>query len=214
MQPLTKLISDLVNYGMERFGKYYSSYRGFVFDRVDPEGYGRLQLFVPHVYGQEPYRYWAWQIGQYSGTNYGLKCIPQIGDMVFVEFEGGDPRKPLWKYGHFGKDLSNNNEIPDTLKDPDIYWFRTPGGLGIEFNDKTKETKLYTGNMMYKALDATINVNGNKIQVTDSGVNIELTDSSKVYLGGKYPVLYSKTPFAEEITDLKEIGVAKKVKVG
>lgn len=216
MNPIVRIFQDLVYYGMERFGKYYSSYRAFVYKRDDPEGYGRLQLYIPDIYGVKPYTYWAWQVGTPAGMNYGWHWIPQEGELVYVEFEGGDPRKPLWKYGHFGSSIGKNNEnhheISPELRDPDKYWFRTPKGMGIMFDDKTKEIKVYGGELKYVSLGTTIIVGKNKIEVTDTGINITAGDG-KVYVAGDKPVLYAKNSGTEEILQFDEIGVSKKVRV-
>jgi hypothetical protein len=211
---LGKVLQDLLYHGMEKFGKYYGSYRGFVFNRDDPKQYGRLQLMIPHIYGEQAYKYWAWPVGQYSGMGYGMQFIPKVSEMVFVEFEGGDPRKPLWKHGHFGKNDAGLNQIPPELRDPDVYWFKTPGGLGFSLNDKTKEIKIYAGEVLHQSLQHTFIVGKNKIELTDTGLNVVVEDPSKIYFNGKFAVLYAKNSGTEEILDLKEIGVSKSVRVG
>jgi hypothetical protein len=130
--------------------------------------------------------------------------------MIFVEFESGDPRFPMWKHGHFGRlEENQQSEIPPHLRDPDIYWFRTPGGLGIEFNDKTKEVKIYGGDVHYKSITSVLQVGGNLVEVTDTGVNITLEAGSKFYINGNKPILYSKLDGVSEITSFDEIGVSK-----
>ncbi len=212
--PFLRFIQDLSYWGMERFGKYYSSYRAFVYEREDPEGMGRLQLIIPHLHGPTPYKYWAFPVGIPSGFNYGWHWIPQKGEMVMVEFEAGNPNKPMWKYGHHAKTPDNLTEIPPDMSDPDLYWFRTPKGLGISFNDKTGEIKMLGSTVMNKSTDHTITVGNNTIHISDSGINITAGEGNKIYLGGQYPVLYSKVPFAEGIQDLSEIGVSNKVRIG
>lgn len=213
-EPFVKFIKDFMYWGAERFGKYYSSYRAFVYRRDDPEGLGRLQLYVPHVFGVQPYKYWAHPLGMYSGKGYGIKFIPQVGDMVMVEFEAGNPRIPLWKHGHpiIDKDMGSN--IPPELRDPDIYYIRTPKGLGFIFNDKTMEIKIIGASIENESVEHTLTVGNNTIQVTDTGVNITVGQGSKVYVNGGNPVLYAKVPMAKEILDLSEIGISNAVRVG
>ncbi len=212
--PIVRFFSDLMYNGLERFGKYYASYRAFVYRRDDPEGLGRIQLYVPSVYGTEPFKYWAWQVGNPSGFGYGWQWIPQVGEMVFVEFENGDPAKPMWKHGHPGKDLEGDSEKPPHLRDPDLYYLRTPKGLGIIFDEKTMEIKFMGGTVKTETTETLIQVGNNTVHVTDTGVNITTGEGSKVYLGGDKAVLYSKAPFSDSILDLKEIGVSNKVRVG
>lgn len=136
------ILGKLISHGFEVFGRYYSSYRGFVVDNQDPEGYGRLKLKVPEVYGQNTMDYWAWQKGTYSGKDYGVQIIPQVKDMVWVEFEKGNPRNPVWTYGHFSK-TNTEKEKPDNLKSPDIYWLKTPKGHIIKIDDGNNEINIY-----------------------------------------------------------------------
>ena len=53
MNPLIKIFDNLIQNGFEAFGRYYSSYRGFVVDNNDTEGNGRLKLLVPQIYGNQ-----------------------------------------------------------------------------------------------------------------------------------------------------------------
>lgn len=214
MNPLIQFLRDLMYHGLERYGKYYSSYRAFVFRRDDPENLGRVQLFIPHVYGKEPYKIWVFPLGLYSGDGFGAQCIPQIGQMVMVEFEGGDPKLPMWKHGHFGLNQANESEIPAHLRDPDIYFFRTPKGLGIVINEKTGSIEMTGAEVQHKTISYNLTAGTNKIEVTDTGVNITLGDGNKTYIGGKYPVLYSKEPSNEQILKLEEIGISTKLSVG
>lgn len=137
MDEILRILSDLFKLGLERFGLYYSTYIGFVVDNEDPEGYGRLKLRIPIVTGTKTFNYWAWQKGNFSGVGYGSQCIPKIGDMVMVEFEMGNARKPIWTYGHFGKNKDTNvKEKPEALSEVTNYWFKTPSGHLVEFDDK------------------------------------------------------------------------------
>lgn len=89
--------------GIEAFDRYYSIYRGYIADRKDPEQLGRVKLFVPQLYGTQVHDYWAMPKGIYSGVGSGAPYIPERGSLVWVEFEGGDVRYPVWSYGEFKK---------------------------------------------------------------------------------------------------------------
>lgn len=138
--------------GLEKFGRYYSKYRGFVADNEDPDGFSRLKLVIPQISGKFPLEYWAWPANNYSGKGYGMQIIPQKGDMVWVEFEHGNPRFPIWNFGHFSFEPDEKTpEKPEELKDIQNYWFMTPEGHRIELDDKNKKViltlleKLYLG---------------------------------------------------------------------
>lgn len=126
---IVNILQDITTYGLEKIGLYYSQYRGWVVE-VD-ETYGRLKVSVPEVYGDQVPNIWAWPKSQYSGLNYGAQCLPQKQDLIWVTFEKGNPRKPLWDFGHFIK-----GQLPSDLKGKDKFWFRTPSGLTILIDDK------------------------------------------------------------------------------
>jgi hypothetical protein len=70
--------------------RFFGIYRGLVADTEDPLGVQRLKLLVPQIFG-EAITEWAWSI-QGKSTSYA----PQLGEGVWVMFEGGDPNFPLW----------------------------------------------------------------------------------------------------------------------
>ena len=143
MTGLVGIIKTLIHQGLERFGRYYSSYRGFVISNEDPDSFNRLQLKVPNVYGQEVMIYWAHPKNNFSGQGYGCQVLPQIKDMVWVEFELGDPRRPIWSHGHFGELRGKGHDIKEEkLKKVKNYWFKTPDGHLVELDDETGEVRI------------------------------------------------------------------------
>ena len=75
--------------------KYYGKYRGTVALNVDPEQRGRIQAFVPDVFGLVPSS-WAMPCLPIAGKQSGVYVVPQIGSGVWIEFEQGDPDYPIW----------------------------------------------------------------------------------------------------------------------
>jgi len=77
---------------------FYGKYRGTVVNNVDPLLRGRLLLEVPDVTGLVPSS-WAEPcvpLAGPSGPPMGVYMVPPIGAGVWVEFERGDPSKPIW----------------------------------------------------------------------------------------------------------------------
>ncbi len=111
-------------------------------ENEDPDNFQRVQLKVPQVYGNNTMEYWAWPKGIFSGDGYGFQCTPQKGEMVWVEFEFGDPKKPIYHYGHFGNSPTGQSEKPEALKDIGNFWFKTPKGHLIEFDDTNQEIRI------------------------------------------------------------------------
>jgi len=165
MNPLIQVIKSIARYGLESFGKYYSTYRGYVFDVEDPENLCRLKVIVPQV-GKQPFNVWAWPKNSFNGKGYGSQCLPQKGDLVWVSFEGGCPEVPLWEHGHRGR-----KEIPDgdEFKDKKSYWFKTPKGNWVNFYD--------TKNLIHIE-----NVTGNTLELNEYG--IEGKTKKQVYFEG------------------------------
>jgi len=78
--------------------KYLGKYRGTVLQNVDPERKGRLQVEVPDVLSLIPST-WAEPcvpLAGPTGPPMGVYMVPPIGAGVWVEFEQGDPNKPVW----------------------------------------------------------------------------------------------------------------------
>lgn len=121
-------------FGLESLGLFYSKYRGFVINNVDEEGLNRLTVLVPQI-DQAPLFDLAFPASSWGGKNYGQQMLPQIGDMVWVEFEFGNIDNPIWSHSSFGEE-----EIPVEFNNPNIYGFKTPNGTLVLIDDnKDKE---------------------------------------------------------------------------
>jgi hypothetical protein len=88
----------------DEFGnaRFPGVYRAIVVDNVDPLGKNRLRLQIPQLLGEE-ITGWCWGIFPNTVVN-----LPDIGDGVWVMFEGGDPSHPTW-LGNFTPILSPIN---------------------------------------------------------------------------------------------------------
>lgn len=158
--PLIGFFKDMIYQGLEVFGRYYSSYRAFVYSVDDPDKMQRIKLIIPELSGNKPYNYWAYAKGVFSGPGYGSQILPQVSDMVWVEFESGHPEVPIWMHGYFGKD-----EIPvddEDLKDPNCFWFITPKGNKVKINDTKNYIHIRLNDGQY------IEVNNNAISLVTS----------------------------------------------
>lgn len=84
---------------------YPGVYRGTVYSTKDPLNQGRLKLRVPQLFADQQTE-WAWPIN-ISGIETPL---PDVGQGVWVMFEGGDPAYPIW-HGVFGKDQTTDYKL-------------------------------------------------------------------------------------------------------
>jgi len=86
--------------------RYYGKYRGTVIDNVDAQNQGRLMVQVPALSNVVPST-WALPCLPFAGIVSGFFVLPALQSAVWVEFEGGDIRKPIWTGSFWAA-----NEIP------------------------------------------------------------------------------------------------------
>jgi len=75
--------------------KFYGKYRGRVTDNNDPGDKARVQVIVPSVLGED-ILVWAMPCSPFAGPGVGFVSIPPVDASVWIEFEAGDPRFPIW----------------------------------------------------------------------------------------------------------------------
>jgi len=80
---------------------YLGKYRGTVVSNIDPTNTGRLILEVQDVTGKAPSS-WAMPSFPLGGLQTGAWMIPPVKAGVWVEYEQGDPNKPIWTGCWFG----------------------------------------------------------------------------------------------------------------
>jgi len=90
---------------------YTGIYRGAVVNNIDPEFRGRIMARVTDVTGVFTTS-WAEPVVPMAGPNAGYLSIPPMNSGVWVQFENGDPDKPVWIGGLWGSAF----EAPLTAK--------------------------------------------------------------------------------------------------
>jgi Type VI secretion system/phage-baseplate injector OB domain len=76
--------------------RFFGKYRGSVAENLDPLEQGRLIVRVPDVFGILTSN-WALPCVPLAGPMMGTSFVPPpVGASVWVEFEQGDPQKPIW----------------------------------------------------------------------------------------------------------------------
>lgn len=70
---------------------FYGKYRGQVVRNRDPERRGRIMVTVPSICTDA----WAMPCTPFAGVGLGVVVVPPVRAAVWVEFEAGDPSKPI-----------------------------------------------------------------------------------------------------------------------
>lgn len=127
----------ILMYGLEVIGLHYSSYRAYVVDNNDHGRMNRLKLRIPHLNDITDDDTWAWPKNVWGGADYGSQVLPQKGDLVWVEFENGNPDYPIWSHAGYAQ-----NELPKEFKNNRCYGFKTPSGTLVMINDNKGEEEI------------------------------------------------------------------------
>jgi uncharacterized protein involved in type VI secretion and phage assembly len=153
--------------------KYFGVYRGTVVNNIDPLQIGRVMALVPDVGGIIPTT-WAMPCVPMAGKQMGTFMVPQIGSGIFVQFEAGDPDRPVWVGGWWG----NVAEVPvlalaGVPGDPNIV-IQTTLQNAIVVSDLPGPT----GGIMLKS------TTGATIIVNDTGIYIQNGKGASIVMTG------------------------------
>lgn len=162
------LITIIQQLGVEQLGRFYSIYRGVVLDRVDPDRAGKIKVSIPVI--QDGLTLWA-RPRNFQGnvTSCTKSLTPMEGDVVYIEFEKGDPFKPLWSQ-HPPSDLEG---MPEELSE-DSMGIITHSGNKIILKEKD-------GVLMVELLGR-FEINSSKGGSISSGEAIEVKSKDKVII--------------------------------
>jgi len=156
-------------------GRFVGLYKGTVTQNVDPLMRGRLMCTVPDVLGPVPSS-WAepcTPLAGPTGPPMGIYLVPPIGAGVWVEFEHGDPGKPVWVGCRWG----SGSDVPPLARaglpvSPSIV-LQTAGQNTIVISDLPGPTG---GIMLKSATGASIIVNDTGIYIQNGkGASIVMT---------------------------------------
>lgn len=87
---------------------FYGKYRAKVVDVQDPQKRGRIRVMCPKVLG-EAKSSWCEPCVPVAYDYGGDFAIPKVNEFVWVEFEEGDPNKPIYTGG-----LWSSNKSPSS----------------------------------------------------------------------------------------------------
>lgn len=151
---------------------FYGKYRGVVTDNLDPLMIGRVRARVPDVMGERESG-WAYPCAPFGGDQTGFFAVPKEGAGVWIEFEHGDPDKPIWAGCWWGSVA----EVPPTLLVPPPpskkVMIRSEAGHTVVIDD----TPGVGGITLETA-------SGQKIALTATGIEIDNGMGAKLTLQG------------------------------
>lgn len=161
---LTRLASDYRN-------RFYGKYRGIVKTVMDGDDLGKLVVKVPEVYDDQDSPP-AWPCAPFAGPQHGLVALPEKDDGVWVEFEAGDPSRPIWTGGWWAK---GNMPKPAATK---VRVWVTKGDLKIVLDDDGKELRLEHpkgGKISLTDDSLELSFNSTTVTLNDDGITIKGT---------------------------------------
>lgn len=158
--------------------RYYGKYRGKVMLNEDPDQLGRIQVSVPAVFGDIPTN-WALPSVPYAGIQNCFYAIPPVGANVWVEFEAGDPERPIWSGCFWG-----TGEVPSlatgTVSSIPHLVFQTTAQTTLMLNDDPT-----AGILLKTASGAKIEINATGITIDNGfGASIKLTSAGAITITG------------------------------
>jgi hypothetical protein len=145
----------------ERRTRFYGKYRGVVREALTGDDLGKLRVSVPAVL--DDVEAVAWPCVPFAGPQHGLVALPEAGDGVWIEFEGGDPSQPIWVGCWWGA-----GDVPSP-GGPKVRAWVTTGGLAIVLDDDQNQISLQ-------------HPDGPSITLSSDGITLS-TDSATVTLG-------------------------------
>lgn len=157
---------------------FYGKYRGTVLNNLDPMFRGRLLVEVPDVNGLVPSS-WAEAcvpLAGPTGLPMGINVVPPIGTGVWVEFEQGDPSKPIWTGCRWGLPTDLPPLPPQSNPASPSICLQTMGQSMVLISDLPPTP--ITGGIMLKSLT------GASLVVNDLGIFIQNGKGASITLMG------------------------------
>lgn len=177
---------------------YFGKYRGIVTAVEEGDKLGLISVKVPAIFGDEFVVEKARPCSPFAGDKHGFVAIPEVGDGVWVEFEGGNKSSPIWT-GFWWAD----GEMPEP-SGPLVRSFITTKGHKLLLDDDANEVKLL------HADGAEITMTNSEIKIAiggDSGSSITLTASDITLKSG--PTSKVKIESSQVTTEASPVGSVK-----
>lgn len=151
--------------------KFFGLYRGVVVANQDPQGVGRLSVSCPDV---SEVASWAMPCMSLAGPGMGAVLVPPVGAGVWLQFEAGDPDRPVWVGGYW----SSAAETPAASQTA------SPSGPPIVLQS-AHQNRLVISDLPGPAGGVLLQTaSGAAIRVTDAGITIDNGQGASIVLHG------------------------------
>ena len=153
--------------------RLFGKYRGLVTDVDDPDAMGRLKAKVPEVLhdGETP---WAMPCVPFAGQDHGLALLPEVGDGVWIEFEAGDPSRPIWAGCWWSRDEGLPAPATKTIR----VLATTPGHKVVIDEDADEIVVTHPGGAEVKLASGQISLTIGGSEITMTGTDLTLKSGS------------------------------------
>jgi phage baseplate assembly protein gpV len=201
-----ELLQKVGTLGLEYFGKYYSVYEGIVEDNDDPQIQGRIKVSVPGLGRDEPLQFFAYPVAPFTGSGFGFFFPPEVGELVWVIFHGGNPSLPLYIGGWWKR----NNVPPEARRSgpPKVRVLRTKAGHRLIFDEEKGITLQTPQGTIVRLKDAEQKIEiiaTQEVKVQAASAKVEATSvdvmASSVNVNSPLVRINSGTKFAAAIGD-------------
>lgn len=135
--------------------QFYGKYRAIVVNNKDPEKMGRVKVRCPYVLGEYTSA-WCTPCVPCAFNDGGLFYIPNEGEVIWVEFEEGNPSKPIWSGSWW---IPNRTPMQSNVNVQDKIMLISRNQHIIEIDDKNNT-------IIIKMKDGTRFKMGNGVEVT------------------------------------------------
>lgn len=144
---------------------YVGKYRAIVVDTKDPENRGRIKVNCPKVYGDEKSP-WCQPCFPYAIDSAGDFVLPKLNDFVWVEFEEGDVRYPIYTGGLWS---NNNSPVSDYTKASS---YRQIEFEGCKITFEKGKLVITNGSSTITMSDGTVTIEGDIVNVKAGTINL------------------------------------------
>lgn len=114
-------------------------------EEIYTDQYGRIKVQFPwdrEGQNDENTSCWVRVVTPWSGKNWGMIAIPRIGQEVVIQFEDGDPDRPICTGMLYNADTMPPYSLPDNKTQQGIKTRSTKGGGADNFNELVMEDKI------------------------------------------------------------------------